>query len=77
MKNISGNELKIVQLKVLDVVSEFCDKNNLSYYLGYGTLIGAVRHQGYIPWDDDIDIVLSRKDYEKFINSFNGFSKKF
>ena len=55
----------------MDKVAAFCGKNNLTYYLGYGTLLGAIRHKGYIPWDDDIDIVLPRPDFEKFITTFN------
>lgn len=73
MKEIFLNELKTIQLDVLDVVASFCEKENISYFLAYGTLIGAIRHNGYIPWDDDIDIIMPRPDYEKFLNSFNGF----
>lgn len=55
------------QLKVLKTVEEICRRHNLRYFAHCGTLIGAVRHQGFIPWDDDIDIAFLRDDYEKFL----------
>ena len=70
MKEINTKELKQIQLSILSEVHDFCEKNKLSYFLGYGTLLGAIRHGGYIPWDDDIDIVMPRGDYEKFIRMF-------
>jgi len=64
-------ELRQVQLGILDYIDAFCKKNGLQYYLCAGTLIGAVRHKGYIPWDDDIDIMMLRSDYEKLYELFN------
>lgn len=64
-RNISHQESKQIMLNILDVIDEFCRENNLSYYLSGGTLIGAIRHKGFIPWDDDIDLVLFRDDFEK------------
>lgn len=71
MKEIKVEELKQIQINILDEVDAFCRSNNIDYYLSYGTLIGAVRHKGYIPWDDDIDILVQRKDYNKLISEFN------
>ena len=64
-------QLKQIQKAELNILKEFiriCDKHNLRYYLVEGSLLGAVRHQGMIPWDDDIDVALFREDYERFLN---------
>lgn len=71
MKEILLDELKEIQLEMLKAIDDFCRINGIKYFLSAGTLIGAVRHQGYIPWDDDIDIMMLRPDYDKFIHSFN------
>ena len=72
MKEISIEELKDLQTGMAVKVHTFCQENGIRYYLGYGSLIGAVRHKGYIPWDEDIDLGMPRPDYERFIHSFNG-----
>lgn len=71
MKQINEEELKTIQLDILQNTANFCDRNGITYFLAYGTLIGAIRHNGYIPWDDDIDIAMPRPDYDKFIQHFN------
>jgi len=65
------NELRQIQMGILDHVHQFCEAHGLRYFLSSGTLIGAVRHQGYIPWDDDIDIYMPREDYEQFLQSYH------
>lgn len=71
MEPITIEEQKNIQLDLLQKVAEFCEKENLTYFLFGGTLIGAIRHKGFIPWDDDIDLAMPRPDYDRFINSFN------
>ena len=58
-------ELKQAEIGILDYIDKISKENNLEYFLGYGSLLGAVRHHGFIPWDDDIDILVPRASYEK------------
>ena len=60
-------KLQLAELGILFSVAAFLDENKLDYYINYGTLLGAVRHKGFIPWDDDIDICMPRPDYEKLL----------
>ena len=71
MSSESREELNIEQIHqvTLDIVKkliEICDEIHVNYYVAYGSLIGVVRHKGFIPWDDDFDVVMLRNDYEKF-----------
>lgn len=71
MRMIDIDEGKKICADILHIFADYCDEHNLQYYLAYGTLIGAVRHKGYIPWDDDIDVHMPRPDYEKLLALFN------
>ena len=71
------NQLKVLHSVELEIVKEFhriCEDNNLRYVLAFGSMIGAVRHQGFIPWDDDVDIVMPWEDYCKFNRIANDVS---
>jgi lipopolysaccharide cholinephosphotransferase len=59
-------EIKVVQLRLLNEFARQCESHGLRYYLAYGTLLGGVRHGGYIPWDDDVDVMMPRSDYREF-----------
>ena len=68
MKPIDINQMKEIELNILKYVDGICKENNIKYSLAGGTLLGAIRHQGFIPWDDDIDIILVRSEYERLID---------
>jgi lipopolysaccharide cholinephosphotransferase len=71
MKAIGFREAQLLELDILLDFARYCEKHNLTYFIAYGTLLGAVRHGGFIPWDDDIDVWMPRQDYNKLIDSFN------
>ena len=77
MDNKVLDKVKHLELQILKYVDKICKDNDIKYYLIGGTLLGAVRHGGFIPWDDDIDIVMFREDYNKFIKLINIKSEKY
>lgn len=70
MRKLSTAEVRECQMQILDNIHSYCQKHGLRYSIAYGTLLGAVRHKGYIPWDDDIDIMMPRPDYDAFIKDY-------
>ena len=70
-KLMPKNEIKIHQIEMMKYIRNICDENGIDYYLAYGTLLGAVRHRGFIPWDDDIDIYVKGKDIDKLADIIN------
>lgn len=70
MKQLQLKDIQKVSLDILKDVHEFCISTGINYSLAYGTMLGAIRHKGFIPWDDDVDIVMPRPDYERFKKTF-------
>lgn len=77
MNILNLEDKKRVSLEILVEFDAFCKANSICYMLAYGTLLGAVRHKGFIPWDDDIDVWLMRSDYEKLRNLWNNKRYRF
>ena len=75
-KLITGNEFKSVLLGTLKRLDEFCKQHDIKYTLAYGTALGAVRHKGFIPWDDDVDVLMMRSEYEKFEKAWKKYAEK-
>ena len=74
VKDFSPEELRKWQLRLLEILvyfRDFCKEHNLRFYLSAGTCLGAVRHKGFIPWDDDLDVQMPRPDYDKLIEIWN------
>ena len=78
-KEYSTKEIQSVILSIAKDIDMFCRKHNITYYLMGGSALGAMRHKGFIPWDDDLDIFMTRNNYERFITLFQqeGDSKKY
>ena len=77
MKELTRKEIQEVSLEIMKDIHRFCIDNDIHYSIAYGTLIGAVRHKGFIPWDEDIDIMMKREDYEKFSKSYRSDKYEF
>lgn len=71
MREITFDESKKIMVEILSSIDKCCRENNINYSLCWGTLIGAIRHHGFIPWDDDIDVMMSRADYDRFLSLYN------
>lgn len=67
MKTLELEEIQAIGTQILERFCAFCDRHNLKYVIDYGTLLGAVRHKGFIPWDDDIDVIMPRDEYNRFL----------
>lgn len=71
MKEVTFEESKQIMVKTLASIDKCCRENNIKYSLCWGTMIGAIRHHGFIPWDDDIDLMMPREDYNRFLKIYN------
>ncbi len=74
---MTADEVRQAQLGIMDKIDEFCTREGISYSLDGGSLLGAVRHKGFIPWDDDMDVIMPRADYDRFWQVFNGAYEHF
>jgi lipopolysaccharide cholinephosphotransferase len=70
MRQLSLEEMKKIELEMIEDIHNFCEENDIDYFLCGGSLLGAVRHKGFIPWDDDIDIGMTRENYDKFLKLY-------
>ena len=77
MKYITSNELKVISRNILADFDRVCRNNNIKYTIAYGTLLGAVRHHGFIPWDDDVVVIMLRDEYAKFLKCIGQLNEKY
>ena len=70
MKELTLPELKEIEFDILKVFDAFCKEHNIKYFLAYGTLLGAIRYKKFIPWDDDVDVLVPREDYDRILTLF-------
>lgn len=70
-KQITDSEARQIQLELLSSISDFCFEHQIKFSLSHGSLLGAVRHKGFIPWDDDIDLSMPRPDYDRFCKTYH------
>lgn len=71
MKQVSDKDIQRIELEILKDVAAFCEQHDISYFLACGTALGAIRHNGFIPWDDDIDVAMPRCDYDRFMREYH------
>lgn len=76
MQELAMEEIHEVTLGILRKIDEIATRENMTYYMAYGTLIGVIRHQGFIPWDDDLDLMMLREDYDRLIDYFETHEKE-
>lgn len=70
MKELKLNEIKEIEIQLLKEFKSYCETHKLKYFLSNGTLLGAIKYNGFIPWDDDIDVIMPRDDYNRFVKEF-------
>lgn len=73
MRELSRREVQEVEIELLNEFADICEEHGLRYFLAYGTLIGAARHQGFVPWDDDVDVMMPRGDFERLLAEFEAW----
>lgn len=77
MRQMTLDEIKRCELEILKNFNSFCEENGLQISLAYGTLLGCIRHKGFIPWDDDIDVMMLRSDYDRLLSMKKKFEKAY